>query len=321
MRRRRWLAGALLTAALLLGSVQAGAAPVDLSMAEYQALLRQTVTDLEAGRGARFESGTEFVIQTPDGPVAVDLSPLQQGSPTEALKAARLYLQAAEGSPAAAADPGARGELAQILASQKTRGKIAQWIANLLERLLLGGEKRGGVLGVLTDERTPWIAGSIGLIGIGLLAFYLFRGLRGHGAGADLAAKLGRGPRPERPLTPDQRLDEARALAAAGDWTAALRGGYLALLHALDKQGLIRYVPAQTNREHERQLRRSQPGLAPAFANLTALVESRLFGGIEATADDFAAGSSLIEQLWREGDALSRRADATTGASSSAPSR
>lgn len=319
--RRRWLAGALLTGALLLVPVQAWAAPAPLSMEEYQALLKRTVAELQAGLPARFESGTEYLIQTPNGPVTVDLSPLQQGAPAEALPVAQFYLQAAEGKLAATADPGARGELAQILASQKTRGKINEWISRLLERIFLGRGEGGGIVGVLTDKRTPWIAGAIGLIGIGVLAFYLFRSLRGHGGGADLAAKLGRGPRADRPLTPDERWEEARALAASGDWTAALRTGYIALLHAMDKQGLIRYVPVQTNREHERQLRRSQPALAPAFANLTALVESRLFGGIPATAEDFEAGSSLILQLWREGDALSRRADATPGASSSVPSR
>lgn len=321
MRRRRWLAGALLTTALLLGPQRAWAGPAPLSLPEYQALLRGAIADLESGRGARLEQGTTYEVTTPQGLIKVDLSPLQIGSPAEALPVARQYLQAAEGNLAATADPGARAQLTQILATQKARGKLTDWLNELLKRLLVGRQPGGGIAGVLTDKRTPWIAGSIGLVGIGLLAFYLFRGLRGHGAGADLAVRLGRGARPERPLTPDERWTEAQALAAAGEWTAALRGGYLALLQALDKQGLIRYVPAQTNREHERQLRRSQPGLAPNFATLTALVESRLFGGVPATAEDFEAGSSLIEQLWREGDALSRRADATTGASSSAPSR
>lgn len=318
--RRRYLAGALVTVALLLGPGQAWAAPAPLSLSEYQALLRSAVADLEAGRRPALAQGPTYEVQTPSGPVTVDLAPLQAAPTTTALPTARLYLQAAEGNLAAQVDPSAREQLTKILATQKARGTISEWIGELLKRIFVGRDAKGGVVGVLSDKRAPWIAGATGLIGIGTLAFYLFRGLRGHGAGADLAARLGRGPRPERLLTPDERWAEARALAAAGEWTAALRGGYIALLHAMDKQGLIRYVPAQTNREHERQLRRSQPTLAPAFANLTALVESRLFGGVPATAEDFEAGSNLIEQLWREGDALSRRADATTGASSSAPS-
>lgn len=318
--RRRWLAVAM-SAALLLGPRLAWAGPAPLSISEYQALLRGAVADLEAGRPPTLSQGPTYEVQTPSGPITIDLTSLQQSPPAKALPVARLYLAAAEGNLAAASDAGARNHLAQILATQKAQGKITGWINDLLKRIFVGRDSNGGIVGALSDERTPWIAGAVGLMGIGLLAFYLFRGLRGHGGGADLAARMGRGRRPERPLTPDERWQEANDLAAAGEWTAALRGGYLALLYELDKQGLIRYVPAQTNREHERQLRRSQPGLAPAFANLTALVDSRLFGGVPATAEDFEAGSSLIEQLWREGDALSRRADATTGASSSAPSR
>jgi hypothetical protein len=318
MRRRRWLAGALLTAALLLGPAMAGAGPAPLSVTQYQELLRGVIADLEAGRAVHLQ---EVMVETPSGPVTVDLRPLGQASPRAALPVARQYLRAAESDLVGTADPTARQDLAQILAAQRAKGKVNNWLQRLIVRLLFGTDERGGVAAVLAQKQTYWIGGAIGLIGLSVLGFFLWRSLKGHGAGADLAARLGRGARPDRPLTPDELWAEARELAAAGEWTAALRGGYIALLHALDKQGLIRYVPAQTNREHERQLRRSQPALAPAFATLTALVESRLFGGVAATAEDFEAGASLIQQLWREGDALSRRADATPGASSSAPSR
>lgn len=313
--------GALVTGALLLSPALAQAARGPITIEEYQQVLHGVIAQLEAGRTPpRWIEGSSFTVSTPSGPIEVDLEPLRTAPPAEALPIAQQYLAAAQQSLTPTAAEAARAELAQIMATRRAQSKYSNLLQQLLQRLLFGRSGAGGLRGVITNQWTPWIAGAVGLIGLSTLAFFLYRGLRGHGAGADLAAKLGRAGRPERALTPDERWAEARALAAEGDWTAALRGGYLALLQALDRQGLLTYLPAQTNREHERQLRRSEPNLAARFANLTALVESRLFGGVAATAEDFAAARGLIEELWREGDALSRRADATTGASSSAPS-
>ncbi|HWI65242.1 MAG TPA: DUF4129 domain-containing protein, partial [Symbiobacteriaceae bacterium] len=150
----------------------------------------------------------------------------------------------------------------------------------------------------------------------------LWRTLAGNAAGSDVAVRTGRkGAHPDRPLTPDELWQLAADEAAAGDYKEGLRLAHLALLQHLDRTGLLRYMPAQTNREHEWSLRRKHPELARTMHQLNDLVESRLYSGHGATAADFSRGETLARQLWREGDALSaRNAQETTGASSSASS-
>jgi hypothetical protein len=92
------------------------------------------------------------------------------------------------------------------------------------------------------------------------------------------------------------------------------------MLQHLDRTGLLRFMPSGTNREHEWLLRRRHPELARTMHQLNDLVESRLYSGQGATAEDYQQGEGLARQLWREGDAVSKSAQEPSGASSSASS-
>jgi hypothetical protein len=317
MRWRRALAALL---PLLLCQSIALADP-SLTLPQYQELLTKVTDRFAAGSRADDLLGADHLtVQTPNGPVQVDLSPLKKAAPAEGLPLAKAYAAAAAAPPSPGADPASRTQLAAILAGQKAQQTWAQWVQEFWRRLFTGKSGDGGIVGIVSDQKTPWVAGLVGIAGFGILVWALWRGLSGHGGGPDLAARTERLARPDRPLTPNERWAEARGLADEGEYAAALRLGHLALLLEFDRVSLLRYGAALTNREHERQLRRKFPELGATLGGLTALVDSRLFGGEAATRADWETASTIINQLWREGDALSRRGDVTPGASSSVPS-
>lgn len=320
----------LLLLVLLLWPGAAGAEAPTLTLAEYQARLDRAVQLLESGdtRGARELVGGAWTVQTPGGPVQATLRPVAElldapGNQAEALTALRQHQEAA----ALAArttytpDPAAREDLARILEMQKARRTWLERLDNWLRRLFGESEIPAGAVNAAKHPATVWIVGAVGALGLAVFIWSLYRNMSGYAIDGDVKAGGLRGPRPEHALTPDELWRHARALSEQGDHREALRLGYLALLQHFDHKGLIRYIPAQTNREHERQLRRKHPEMARSLTGLTNLVEARLYAGQDASANDFAHGANIIEQLWREGDAASKSAGATTAASSSAPSR
>lgn len=317
MVRRRYLA-ALLPLLLFQSIAWADTA---ITLPVYQELLAQIEARLESGAKADDLLGSGHVtVATPNGPIQVDLTPLQKAAPADGAALAKAYAEAAGAPPSQGADAVSRQQLAAILAGQKADRTWQQWVQEFWRRLFTGKNGDGGIVGAVTARGSVWTAGIVGFLGFLAVLWAMLRGLSGHGGGPDVAARAERLARPDRPLTPTERLAEARSLANEGDYASALRLSHLALLLEFDRVGLLRYVPAQTNREHERQLRRKHPDLGASLGGLTALVDSRLFGGAPATATDWDAALSIIEQLWREGDAVSRRGDVTPGASSSVPS-
>lgn len=210
--------------------------------------------------------------------------------------------------------PGARASLDRALAQVAGRSLLERaraWILDLFTRPLEGAEL----------ERVPasvwWIGGAVGALALAWAGYALYRGLAGHGAGTEGTRREGRRAEPERPPTPAELLQAAQEAAGRSDYLTAVRLSHLALLQHLDGLGVIRYQPAQTNREHERQLARRRPDLVPALRSLHDLLEGLLYGGRPARADEFRQAETLVMQLWREGDATSASA-ATPGPSSSA---
>jgi hypothetical protein len=88
----------------------------------------------------------------------------------------------------------------------------------------------------------------------------------------------------------------AEALAAAGDYRAAVHELYLATLQHLDERGLLWFRHALTNREHLRHGR-----VAPALlASLTTLVEGydrAWYSGEVCTADDWRRFRALADAV------------------------
>ncbi|BAD39451.1 DUF4129 domain-containing protein [Symbiobacterium thermophilum] len=210
--------------------------------------------------------------------------------------------------------PGARASLDRALAQvagQSLLDRAREWVLGLFTRPLQGKE-----LGPVPPS-VWWIGGAVGALALAWAGFALYRGLTGHGAGTEGTWREGRRTEPARPPTPAELLHAAQEAADRSDYLAAVRLSHLALLQHLDGLGIIRYQPAQTDREHERQLARRRPDLVPALRSLHDLLEGLLYGGRPARADEFRQAESLVMQLWREGDATSGSA-ATPGPSSSA---
>ncbi|HWI51753.1 MAG TPA: DUF4129 domain-containing protein [Symbiobacteriaceae bacterium] len=332
MKLRLLCLAAAVLAVMLPGLARA--APPAISPAEYAARLQRAHMHLIAApplvAQARQELGGTWEVQT-NPPTVADLRPVQdlinRGKYAAAAEVVAQHRQAFDALQTAGTRslPGARERLDKALQEaekQRQTGRTAMnWFVRLWERLFGGAqdEPRSAAADDGADARgvspATYVALIIGVVGVSLLGWYLSRTLSGNAAGTDATLRSGRGKaRPDRPATPDELWQLAGEQAAAGDYKEGLRLAHLALLQHLDRSGLLRYIPAQTNREHEWMLRRKQPELARTMHQLNDLVESRLYSGHGATADDFRRGESLAQQLWREGDAVSKSAQETTGA-------
>jgi hypothetical protein len=341
---RRWPSLLLLLLLWLPGPAAAGSEAVTLdaytaALDDAAFLLEQAQRSLDRGSEARarleIEEAAERLsstwrVRTQAGELNADLSDLQRAlhqaaeRPADQLHLAqqlvREHLAAArELAGAEAVDlPGARESLDQALAEVASQS-VLQRARNWLMRLFTAQLDRVDVGPVPTE--VFWTGGIIGALALGWVGYSLYRMLTGHGAGEQQVWKGGPGRATERPPTPSELLESARRAAGQGEYLEALRRAHLALLQHLDSRGLIRFQPAQTNREHEAQLRRRHPALVPTLRSLNDLVDERLYSGQPARVEDFMRAESLVEQLWREGDAASQRAEATHGRSSSASSR
>ncbi|MFQ6130901.1 MAG: DUF4129 domain-containing protein [Armatimonadota bacterium] len=208
------------------------------------------------------------------------------------------HAQAGPAPPVSRPDPEqVRAEIERILASgeyqleQKERGRAA-WLERALRWM-------GRLLSGRAFESLPPIATigiAVGLIILlGLIVYHVLSVIR---------------PALRRPVEPPQtRLlpDELREKkpgdlrrlaaqhAAKGDYRAALRWAYLALLVALDSGGLIEYDQRKTNWEYLRQLERDSALFAPA-RELTSLFDRKWYGHELTTASDYELSERLTRQ-------------------------
>lgn len=327
-----WLPGA--------APAMAAALPAEVYLRELQAaegLLAEAETALARGGGAAARQAVTSArrrlmgidqVASPAGEVRADLTELrevlrQAEDDPAALERARDMLeahrQAAEElvSTARVDAPGARASLERALAAVENQSlleRTRRWLLGLL-RGQLGRVDVGTV-----PDWAYWLGGAIGVLALAWVGMGLYRVLTGHGAGRDGVWRGGGAAAPERPPQPAELLRAAQEAAGRGEYLEGVRLAHLALLLRLDHLNLIRYQPAQTNREHEAQLRRHWPALLPALRSLHDLVEACLYAGHETRAEEYRQAETLVMQLWREGDAASKGQDATSGRSSSASS-
>lgn len=90
---------------------------------------------------------------------------------------------------------------------------------------------------------------------------------------------------------------EASALEARGDWRAALRCRYRALVADLAARGLVEEVPGRTAGEYRREVDVNVPAVAGEFAGATTLFESVWYGGADAGPDEAARFRSLESRV------------------------
>lgn len=86
--------------------------------------------------------------------------------------------------------------------------------------------------------------------------------------------------------TTEDLLTSARALAKQGNYRAAIRRAYIALLYELEQCGKLRLHSSKTNRDYLEDLRNEQI-IFPSFFALTRIFERIWYGHANATEFDF----------------------------------
>jgi hypothetical protein len=159
----------------------------------------------------------------------------------------------------------------------------------------------GGGGGALAPQVGGSGLGTVGWALLGGLALAVFAGalvlyLRQRGtdeAARPLATEALPGPH-EPALQPDEQSAadlwrRAEALARVGDFLAAVRYLYLAVLTQLHRADLIRYERTRTNGEYLRQLRGAEGAAAVVepFRRLTRLFEQKWYGDRACAPEDY----------------------------------
>ncbi len=193
-------------------------------------------------------------------------------------------------------DPGqANREADDILARpeyapppQSIWDRIGSWIGDHLSDILRG--VNGGAGGPIV-----WIV--LALL-VGALVFLLVR-LRG-------GASLRRRERDDDPLfvtelealrTPREWVTEAERLEGRGEWKAALRARFRALLGQLIDRGVLRDLPGRTTGEYRVELARSVPAVAADFQEASGLFDAAWYGDEPTGADENRRFVVLAEQV------------------------
>lgn len=97
-------------------------------------------------------------------------------------------------------------------------------------------------------------------------------------------------------LDPGKLLDSAQAHALRGEYRAALRDRYLALLLQLDLRDLVRFDASKTNWEYFRELAEARP-VPAAFRPFTALFDRIWYGQQPCSESDYLASSQMYDSV------------------------
>ncbi len=326
--RLRTSPGVLLCIGMLLVGLLCSACPVaaatpPLPLADYWRQLsemRARVAGLAAASEARVKQelaseadrweAIEAVLLNDDVVVPVDHSYLvglmRADSPDLAqIGAALTHLQEALPTAKSAVDPDrAQQILTGILAqpefqwAERERTPLERWWQEFRERLwewlqrLLGD--RGGVVVGGGSKALGYLVLFAGILGIGLLAYYLLRGLRLHFV-SDAELNMQNGVR-GAPLTASAALERAQSLSTGGDYRTAMRYLYLSLLLLLDEREILRYDHTLTNREYARSLTRL-PQFAATFNRVVDVFDRVWYGHHDLNADEYADYATQVKDL------------------------
>lgn len=155
-------------------------------------------------------------------------------------------------------------------------------------------ERLSGVLEAIFAADGGGVAGwAVLVVVVGIAVVLAVRFSRGVRSDPVLAAASPGGHR--RPAT-DWRTDAA-VHEGAGQWRAALRCRWRALVADLAGRGLLEEAPGRTAGEYRRQVTMAAPTLAPAFDAATTLFEDAWYGHRPADAAHVERLRSLSAQL------------------------
>jgi Domain of unknown function (DUF4129) len=165
------------------------------------------------------------------------------------------------------------------------------------------GETVRGLLGQLAAAFGDSISGREGWVGwtaVVVAGLFLGAGLLFLVGAVRLAVvrdtRLRDDGRAQRRQRSDQLYQEAQRLAAAGQFAAAARPAYLSALYALDEHALLRVQGGLTNREHARQLSRTDPHLGEQFAALVQRYDRVRYGRYALSAEAYVELNALVDQ-------------------------
>ncbi len=319
--RRARVLWPLLVVALILGGAPAYAETVE----EYRAVVAHAadalaaVAEADSAVQARAladverELGAVDRIELPDGQTLGLADPgLHAALASHDLSGVRQQLAALldgldRAQASSSAPPDAAARLAAILARPEFRvpepsvwDRLVQPLRDLWERLWrqvaywLAARGRG-------DGNPAWIALAV-LVVLGVGAV-----LVGAFGGNVVASARVAPPAPGRRVTARETRARAEALAAAGEYRAAVHELYLATLQLLDERRLLRFRPALTNREH---LRRGQvaPALLGPLATLVEGYDQAWYSGEACTAADWQRFRALADAVAAAGARPTREA-------------
>jgi hypothetical protein len=164
-------------------------------------------------------------------------------------------------------------------------GLALYFIARLIQTIIGSANGSEGWVGLVVLALCAVLIGAVGV--------YLVRAVRLAVTRDHQVAQLRLADRRERS---DRLWQTAHQLAAAGQWTEAVRLVYLSALYALDERTLLSVEQGQTNREHARRLARAHPELGPSFAAVVERYDRVRYGSGAATGGAFDELRVLVER-------------------------
>jgi hypothetical protein len=163
---------------------------------------------------------------------------------------------------------------------QRAVGWVLDQLGSLLASLLGGGA--GPVVGLVL------LAAIVGLVVVVAARFS-----RGLTRDPELAAA--RPPATGRPAA--EWRAEAEAAERAGQWRAALRCRYRALVADLAQRGLVDEVPGRTAGEYRVEVGRNAPTVAADFSRATDLFELAWYGNRATGVDEARRFRALADRV------------------------
>lgn len=162
--------------------------------------------------------------------------------------------------------------------------RIRDWIDEQLARLF------GGLVGTGAASIITWL---ILAAFVGLVAFLIIRFSRGVTPEATARTAVD----PARRRTADDWRAEASAHEKDGQWRAALRCRYRALVADLAQRGLVDEVPGRTTGEYRAEVNENVPTVAPEFGGATELFEAAWYGNRPTGEEESARFRQLADRV------------------------
>ena len=148
----------------------------------------------------------------------------------------------------------------------------------------------GPIAGLLALLGSPELLIAVALVLAAALAIVLLRRRR-------RPARRPAGDAPPAPRTAAEWRAHADALAARGEYRAAVRALFLGTLTDLDARRLVAFDAALTDREYLREAQRQQGWLVDALRPFVRLVETVVYAGAPCRAAEYERARALTDDV------------------------